>query len=143
MSDASIDILLDDERPAFAPGDQIAGSVALDAELASQISALETSIIWRTEGKGDEDFGVWFFDRFSPHESATGVLRRFSATLPPSPLSYEGFLVKIRWCVRVRAFRDQGKPLQVERPIVLGGRRARFVAQPNSEDQAEAEGEEE
>lgn len=130
MNPASIDIVIDEDKPVFAPGDQLSGSVALDADLASEISALETSIIWRTEGKGDEDFGVWFFDRFAPHKSATGIRRRFAATLPPSPLSYEGYLVKIRWCVRVRAFRNQGRPLQVERPIVLVGRRARFAGQP-------------
>ena len=122
MSSASIDIVLDADRAAYWPGDQLAGFVSLAADLAPEVTALETSVVWRTEGKGDEDFGVWFFDRFVPDRNAASIRRRFSAVLPPSPLSYEGYLVKIHWCVRARAFRAQGKPIQVERPIVLVGR---------------------
>ena len=45
---------------------------------------------------------------------------RFSTTLPASPLSYDGVIVKIRWCVRVRVFPRQGKEVVGELPFVLG-----------------------
>lgn len=128
MNPELLTIEIDGDRDVYDPGDQITGTVVLQRELAAETAALETSLIWRTEGKGDEDFGVWFFDRLTPEAPPTAALRRrFSAAMPPSPLSYEGFLVKIRWCVRASVFRAQGKPVQVESPIVLVGRRARYA----------------
>ena len=47
-------------------------------------------------------------------------LRRFKTTLPASPLSYDGEIVKIRWCVRVRAFLRRGKEVFFEQPFQLG-----------------------
>ena len=35
--------------------------------------------------------------------------RRFTTTLPPSPLSYDGQIVKVCWCVRLRLFLPQGQ----------------------------------
>lgn len=44
---------------------------------------------------------------------------RFSTTLPQSPLSYDGRIIKIRWCVRVRAFVGR-KEIVAEEPFQLG-----------------------
>ena len=44
---------------------------------------------------------------------------RFSTTLPNSPLSYEGQLIKLRWCVRVRAFPQRGKEVLGEKAFQL------------------------
>jgi hypothetical protein len=33
---------------------------------------------------------------------------RFETVLPNCPLSYDGLIVKVRWCVRVRAFLHRG-----------------------------------
>jgi hypothetical protein len=40
--------------------------------------------------------------------------------LPQSPLSYEGLIVKVRWCVRVRLFFDGSRDFVSEHVFVLG-----------------------
>jgi hypothetical protein len=44
----------------------------------------------------------------------------FSTPLPQSPLSYEGRIVKVRWCVRVRLFFDGSRDFVSEHVFVLG-----------------------
>ena len=89
----------------------------------NEVRAVELSVLWHTEGKGDEDMSVHSFERIEP---AGGECldfrqpRRFASVLPNSPLSYEGVIVKIRWCVRVRVFLDRGKELSAEVPFQLG-----------------------
>jgi hypothetical protein len=48
------------------------------------------------------------------------VPRRFSTVLPASPLSYDGEIVKICWCVRLRLFLPQGQEALTEVPFRLG-----------------------
>ena len=45
---------------------------------------------------------------------------RFSTTLPSSPLSYDGQIIKVRWCVRVRVFPLRGKEIVGEKRFQLG-----------------------
>jgi hypothetical protein len=85
--------------------------------------AVEHSILWYTEGKGEEDLGVHFFERIldpARLPPRTPGLR-FESFLPPSPMSYEGMIVKIRWCVRVRTFLATGRDFVSEHEFVLGG----------------------
>ena len=94
----------------------------IDAVDANELAAVEASVLWMTEGKGDEDMGVHFFQRRVPADSDIGDLRplhQFEATLPNSPLSYHGELVQVRWCVRVRLFMKSGKEYCAEHPFVL------------------------
>jgi hypothetical protein len=44
----------------------------------------------------------------------------FKTTMPNSPLSYEGLIVTIRWCVRVRVFLKGGRDLIGQRVFRLG-----------------------
>jgi hypothetical protein len=91
----------------FLPGQAISGRYRLDpSERIPEVQALEWSIAWTTEGKGNEDHGVHAIKTI--HDPEEGVLkpdcwRRFGAILPPSPLSYDGLIVKVVWRVRVRA----------------------------------------
>ena len=90
---------------------------------ADQIKALEVSVLWYTEGKGDEDMAVHKFwrtdlengDLIDPLQPA-----RFETVLPNSPLSYDGQIVKLRWCVRVRAFLHRGKEVFGQKEFRLG-----------------------
>ncbi len=68
-------------------------------------------------GHGCETPGVWGApgDDVGPRQPV-----RFNTQLPPSPLSYDGAIVKIRWCVRVRVFLRGGKQLLSEKPFQLG-----------------------
>ena len=108
----------------YQPGDELECESQIDAVEAKEIQAIETSVLWYTEGKGDEDLGVHYFDRRVPSDSEDGDLRpmhRFTTILPNSPLSYSGEIVKLRWCARVRLFLKKGKELYFEQPFTLGG----------------------
>lgn len=117
-------LMLDAGRRVFHPGERLAGSYWLDSASQAEPSAVEVSILWHTVGKGDEDLAVHYFDRRTLGPvGQPGPLeqpQRFSSVLPPSPLSYEGVIVKIRWCVRVRVFMRKGKDLAAELPFQLG-----------------------
>ena len=106
----------------FHPGDLLVCEYQIDAVQASEIQAVETSVIWYTEGKGDVDLGVHFFERYTPSDMVDGDLRqlhRIETRLPASPMSYHGVIVKIRWCVRVRLFWGRGKETYADRPFQL------------------------
>jgi hypothetical protein len=112
---------------SYQPGDVISGEYYLESIPFEEIRAIETSVLWYTEGKGDEDLAVHDFHRLSPEDPDWVDPRRpgrFSAVLPNSPLSYQGVIVKIRWCVRVRVFLGRGKEVLGEKPFLLGGVRA-------------------
>ena len=107
----------------YHPGDELECEYQIDAVEADEIQAIEASVLWYTEGKGDEDLAVHFFERRTPADTEDGDLRplhRFRTYLPNSPLSYSGSIVKIRWCARVRLFLRRGKELFFEQPFILG-----------------------
>ncbi len=118
-----ISIRIRDQRRPFRPGEQLEWECQMDAVEAREVQALETSVLWHTEGKGDEDLAVHFFERLLPadvEDRDLRTLRRLSTPLPNSPLTYDGITVKIRWCVRVRAFLRRGKEVFFEQTFVLG-----------------------
>ena len=87
------------------------------------ISALEVSVVWLTEGKGTEDLGVHFFQRLTGNSLAASdwsLPQKVQVPLPDSPLSYEGQLLKISWCVRVRFYLNDGTELVAQQPFYLG-----------------------
>jgi hypothetical protein len=107
----------------FCPGESLECVYQVDAVDADEIQALEASVLWHTEGKGDEDLSVHHFERWLPGDVEAQDLRAQRALvtqLPNSPLSYTGVIVKIRWCVRVRVFLRRGKEVFFERTFVLG-----------------------
>jgi hypothetical protein len=105
MSDPSVCVQLDGDCRAYQPGEHLSGSFRLDAVGGREVGRVEVSVLWFTEGKGDEDMGVHHLEVLTPGEDGfdPGAVRRFSVRLPRSPLSYDGVIVKVRWCVRVRA----------------------------------------
>jgi hypothetical protein len=112
------------DQRRFAPDEQLVGGYELELPPGQQPQAVEFSVLWYTEGKGDEDLHVHHFDReqWDDAGDAPGPLltRDFRTKLPVSPLSYEGVIVKVRWCVRVRVFWRRGKELVAEEPFQLG-----------------------
>ena len=87
------------------------------------VERLEISVMWRTEGKGTEDFGVHFFDCVAGekmHEALDRPQNHVCTTLPAAPLSYEGRLINIRWCVRLRLFLVDSRKITAEQPFYLG-----------------------
>lgn len=117
-----IHVRLDDRRSSYAPGDILRCTYDIEAS-ARSITAIETSVLWSTQGKGDEDLGVHFFERRTAEEGTRSDLRgrhMFSTRCPESPLSYDGFLVKVRWWIRIRVFSQRGKEGLAELSFRLG-----------------------
>jgi hypothetical protein len=83
---------------------------------------VEHSILWYTEGKGEEDLGIHFFDRVAGEPAATAAdgTVSFGTRLPASPLSYEGVIVKIRWCARIRLFFATSRDFVSEHVFEMG-----------------------
>lgn len=127
MNDASITIRLDDNGRAYRPGETLSGEYLLDSFMPGELTAIEASVLWYSEGKGDEDFAVHEFWRRDAEDGDVLDVRRpqrFSTTLPHSPLSYDGTILKLRWCVRVRAFFERGKEVVGQKKFQLGDRPA-------------------
>jgi len=118
-----VTLSLEDSRTAYQPGEALSGEYCVEAADGADLQAVEISVLWSTEGRGDEDMAVHFFERVTVDEAAGIDLRqprKFRTVLPNSPLSYDGVIVKLRWCVRIRAFLARGKQVVEERPFRLG-----------------------
>ena len=127
MSAPSIILELDEHDGPYWPGETISGRYGIGRSSADDVRALELSVLWYTVGQGEEDLAVHHFERRSLENGERGggtinfsSLQHFQAKLPNSPLSYEGVLVKIRWCVRLRVFLARGKEVLSDRGFFLG-----------------------
>ncbi len=123
MSEPQIELVLaGNEQQRYQPGDALSGHYRLLGVAVRDVRAVELSVLWHTEGIGDDDLAVHFFDRFEPAMRSGEISQPqfFGTQLPASPLSYAGQIVKIFWCVRVRMFLTQGKDVSVEQPFQLG-----------------------
>ena len=123
MNPAAIRLTLDSPAAHFQPGERLTGRFMLDSSHAFGVRAVELSVLWYTAGTGDEDLAVHHFERLVDEPSRPLDLRvphRFATVLPPSPLSYDGQIVKVCWCVRVRVFLPQGQESVAEVPFRMG-----------------------
>ena len=117
-----VDIQFDRPHRQHEPRDHLSVRYRIEGCEGERICAIEHSVLWYTEGKGEEDLGVHFFQRLTdrallPSAIATGA---FTTPLPQSPLSYEGVIVKVRWCVRVRLFFEGSRDFVSEHVFTLG-----------------------
>ncbi len=123
MSQPRVILRFDGNGRAYRPGEILAGEYRLTSIAAEEIKAVEVSVLWSTDGKGDEDLAVHYFRRLSPEYGDRIDPRRpgrFSTPLPKSPLSYRGLIVNVRWCVRVRVFLSGEREVAGELPFQLG-----------------------
>ena len=91
--------------------------VALD-----RLEAIEVSVMWHTEGKGDEDLHVHHFQRLDEHHIRRLGLadeQPLHCDLPFTPLSYHGRLISVRWCIRLRLFMTDNREVVAEYPFHL------------------------
>ena len=108
---------------ALEPGEILEFEYCIQRVSAELIDRLEVSVAWFTEGKGSEDIGVHCFESLSRSDLSRGALsepRQCVTTLPATPLSFEGRLFKIRWCIRLRLFLSNGREISAEQPFYLG-----------------------
>ena len=117
-------IRFDGDELAYRPGQTFSGQYWIESVQPGDLKAVEVSVLWHTEGKGDEDMAIHEFWRREGGTTACpwtpAEPERFSTTLPNSPLSYEGQIIKLRWCVRVRAFPHHGREIVGEKGFQLG-----------------------
>lgn len=124
MIDApSMTLKLDNTAGEYRPGQRLSGHFIAEGAKPWPVRSAELSILWYTAGTGDEDFAIHFFERYVDEPGRPLDLRlprRFASTLPPSPLSYEGRIVKVCWCARLRVFPQQGPEVVCETAFRLG-----------------------
>jgi hypothetical protein len=123
MTEPRILIHFEGKKTVYEPGEVLAGQVRIEPAPSQDIKAIELSILWYTDGKGDQDLHVRYFRRWSQDGDLPlelGEPLRFQTVLPQTPLSYDGLIIRIRWCVRVRIFRSRGRELVEEVPFRLG-----------------------
>jgi len=123
MNEPMVTIRFDGNGRVYRPGETLSGEYRLEAIGREEVKAVEVSVLWHTHGKGDEDLAVHDFRRLSIEDGDWIDPRypgRFSTVLPASPLSYQGVIVKLQWCVRVRAFLLRDKEVVGELPFQLG-----------------------
>jgi hypothetical protein len=113
---STLDVTVRLDQSSYRPGDELLGAFAIDGGPPEQYT-IELSVLWRTEGKGDEDVGVVLLREWAQDKQpfAFNQPQDFTVRLPASPLSYDGELIKIRWLARVRVRgADDGQALAEE-----------------------------
>ena len=123
MTPAAIRLSLDSPAAHYLPGERLTGRYMLDGTQPWAVRAAELSVLWYTAGQGDEDMAVHHFERLVDEAARPLDLRlphRFATVLPASPLSYDGQIVKVCWCVRLRLFLPQGQEAIGEAAFRLG-----------------------
>ena len=123
MTPSAIRLTLDSPTAHYQPGDRLTGRFMIEAAQAGMVRAAELSVLWYTAGKGEEDMAVHHFERLVDDAMRPLDLRvphRFATMLPGSPLSYDGHIVKVCWCVRLRLFLSQGQESLAETAFRVG-----------------------
>jgi hypothetical protein len=132
MTPPVVRLTLDSITAHYQPGDRLTGRYTVDGGNPWAVRAAELSVLWYTAGKGEEDMAVHHFERLVDDPDRPLDLRaprRFATVLPSSPLSYDGQIVKVCWCVRLRLFLPHGQETVAETPFRLGS-----VSQSTSEE---------
>lgn len=96
----------------------------------NEIVVVEVFVLWYMEGKGDEDFGFYFFECWLLGGMMDGdlwELRWFEIVCLNSLFSYEGEMIKLCWCVCVCVFLLKVKEIFFEFLFMLGDYFMMFV----------------
>ena len=120
MNTESITIELD--RDVYEAGEFMTGRYWLDSPCASSELHADIQVSWQSMGKGETDRGVQHRElRTVPDgeitDSAGG---EFSILLPASPLTYNGVLIKVAWCIEIRILAGRNLRCETTIPFQLG-----------------------
>ena len=58
-----VSLTIQNNQSVFKPGEELNCEYQIDAIDERRIQSIETSVMWYSVGKGDEDLGVHFFER--------------------------------------------------------------------------------
>ncbi|TWT91314.1 hypothetical protein [Stieleria varia] len=106
----------------YQGGTNLAARWRVSRVTLDQLQAIEISVLWYTDGKGDQDLHVHHFERLDESQiQRTGLAdeHRLTCELPATPLSYHGHLISVRWCIRMRLFLSDGREIVTEQPFYL------------------------
>ena len=123
MIGLNIHIRLTSDDRRYLPGESLTGRFFVEGPAHDTVRAAEFSVLWYTAGKGEEDLAVHFFERFTHNRTGQLDLRTphpFEIRLPFSPQSYDGMILKVCWCVRLRLFLPRGQEIVSEETFRLG-----------------------
>lgn len=137
MNPLDVVLRLDQER--YQPGEDLIGVFQISGEPPEDYG-IELSVLWHTEGKGDEDLGVILFQEWSEGNQpfGFGTPQQFTVQLPRAPLTYDGQLIKVRWLAKVRIRSRRGGEQLSDAAFVLAPR-ARQAAVVESSDRESKE----
>lgn len=99
------DVRVELAASAYPPRGELAGAFVIPGGPTPDTLGVELSVLWRTSGKGTEDIGVVFFREWKAGDGTLAAMPNpstFAVSLPPTPWSYDGEVVKIHWLARVR-----------------------------------------
>ncbi len=115
-------LALGHEDGIYQAGGTLTASWRVSRVTLDRLEAIEVSVMWHTEGKGDEDLHVHHFQRLDEnHIRRLGLAdeQPLHCDLPATPLSYHGRLISVRWCIRLRLFLTNGREVVTEQPFHL------------------------
>jgi hypothetical protein len=118
----AVNVALCREDGIYRAGGRLRATWQISRVPLEQIQGVEVSVMWHTEGKGDEDLHVHHFHRINEGQiRRTGLADQQSiqCQLPVTPLSYHGRLIRLQWCIRLRIFMTSGKEIVTEQPFYL------------------------
>ena len=123
MTEPLISICLDQQKKHYQPGDELVCEYQVDVVDVADVQAVEASVLWFTEGKGDEDLSVHYFERRIPSDADDGdlrPLRRFRTRLPNSPLATAGRFSTCAGACGCACFSAAGKKVHSDYSFQLG-----------------------
>jgi hypothetical protein len=118
----AVKLSLCSDEAVYQAGQALTARWQISRVPSDQIQSLEVSVLWHTEGKGDEDLHVHHFHRITEHQiRRDGISQSHSIAcqLPATPLSYRGQLISLCWCVRLRLYLAGGREIVAEQPFYL------------------------
>lgn len=110
------------EDGVYEGGRELRATWRVSRVTLDRLVAIETSVLWHTEGKGDTDLQVHYFRRIEEDQlrrSGLADTQSLHCLLPATPLSYHGRLIRLRWCVRLRLFLSDGREIVTDQPFYL------------------------
>ena len=121
----AVNLSLCSDDGVYQVGDPLTAKWRISRIPLDEVHSLEASVLWYSEGKGDEDLHVHHFHRLADEQLRQHGLSDEQSThclLPATPLSYQGQLISLRWGVRVRIFLADGREIVAEQPFHLVSR---------------------
>jgi hypothetical protein len=116
------DLQIELAAAALRPGGTLTGAFVLPGGPPPGTERVEFSVLWHTAGKGTEDLGVVHHRAWAAADGTLGGLPNtypFEVPLPPTPWSYDGTLVSVRWVARVRVRDEDGADVVRDAPFTL------------------------